>query len=93
MVLKEDQSYFQFAIKEEIIDQDWKRSHDCLTRLGIDIKELSTIVIPREEIPPREEYSEIESIDVAPYAIVTIIIIIVIVGVFFPLNHEKNTED
>jgi hypothetical protein len=39
------QSYFQSAIKEEPVGQDWKRSYDCLVNLGVDIAELPQIIV------------------------------------------------
>ena len=97
---KAAQSYFEFAIEDEATGQDWKRSQDCLIRLGIDTIELSPIVIPREEIPPveeippREEYFETESIDDSYYVGVVIIIIIAIVGfTFFSFKSRKKYRD
>ena len=91
---KAAQSYFEFAIEGEVIGEDWKRSHDCLITLGIDITELSPIVIPREEIPPREEYFETESTDDSYYVGVAVIIIIAIVGLaFFFFKSRKNHRD
>jgi len=46
---KAAQSYFEFAVKEETIGQDWKRSQVCLIRLGVDTTELSSIIIPTEK--------------------------------------------
>jgi hypothetical protein len=43
--LQAAQSYFQSAIKEEPVGQDWKRSYDCLVSLGVDIAELPQIIV------------------------------------------------
>jgi len=47
---KAAKSYFESAIKQEMVGQDWKRSRDCLVRLGVDIAELPSIVLPEEQI-------------------------------------------
>ncbi|MGI9566426.1 MAG: hypothetical protein ACR2LL_05365 [Nitrosopumilus sp.] len=47
---KAAQSYFESAVKEETVGQDWKRSQDCLVSLGIDVAELPLIRLPEEQI-------------------------------------------
>ena len=68
-------SYFEFAIKEEVIGQDWKRSQDCLIELGVDITELSPIIIPTEETPdefkpqikpPEEDTEKLDPLEKIP---------------------------
>ena len=69
---KATQSYFESAIKEERAGQDWKRSQDCLIKLGIDITELPPIIIPKDQrqdpskdsiIPSRNDVSNLLSSD------------------------------
>jgi hypothetical protein len=60
------QSYFEYAVDAEVIGQDWKRSQVCLVRLGVDITELSQIVIPADKIqalPNPDIRLEIDKID------------------------------
>jgi len=69
---KAAQSYFESAIKEERAGQDWKRSQDCLIKLGIEITELPPIIIPKDQrqdpskdpiIPSRNDESNLLSSD------------------------------
>lgn len=57
------QSYFKFAVEGEIIGQNWKRSQDCLIRLGIDNARLSPIVIPTEKITDRQIEPSVDDTD------------------------------
>ncbi|WP_420545850.1 hypothetical protein [Nitrosopumilus sp.] len=85
------QSYFESAIKEEKIGQDWQRSLDCVTKLGIDDSIIPTIVISEEELPPKEENFRQQTTDDLYYVGVVIMIAITIIGfTYFYLKSNKN---